>query len=493
MVCVMKRLASIVAILALCLTGTAQVNVQLRGTGENLAGKEVELYCYDDMLTMAERLLDRAEADSTGAFELGCYLTYPRMVFVQVERYSQTFYAEPGRTYEVFLPEFRWEQDEERNVLLDPVALPLQFMNVAPDELNLRILQFDTAVEGYLDRHRVHFDPKFKPGRAWMDSLETTVRSVCGLEGGAPGTDFFGRYAAYTLAEMRFAMRFASRKTMFERYLAGRTVLYHDENYMRLALGLMDGMVSLGTQRLPKWKLTEWVAAANLDTYLDSLGTDPLLQDEQLRELAALVALKESYYDADYDRAGVHRMVEQLAGRTKFADHAELAVRLEQSFRRAEQGEEVTTAFLLPDSAGHSVSLDSLLGKWIYLSFVRVGNPVCQRELQTMAHFRDSVYALGNVEFVSVCCDRDPQKMRDFLQGGRRGHSYHWLWLHFDGDYRLLERFGVTAYPTFHLINPEGKLHYSVTPPPASGIFLHAPWQPAAPPAPRTLPFLYEE
>ena len=488
----MKQLITILILLFYCMLGMAQVNVRLRGTGDNLAGKSVELYCYDDMLTMAERLLDRVEADSVGGFELGCYLTYPRMVFVQVDQYSQTFYAEPGRTYEVYLPRFRWEQDEERNVLLDPVALPLQFLNIGPDELNLRILKFDTAVEGYLDRHRVHFDPKFKPSRQWMDSLETSVRAICGLDSASRPDDFFVRYATFTLAEMRYAMRFASRKALFDRYLNGRTVLYHDENFMHLMLSLMDGMVSMGLPKVPKWKLTEWVAAADLDTYLDSLGTDPLLQDEELREVAALVALKESYYDADYDRTGVRNMVDKLASHTKFAAIAERAVRLEQSFRRAEQGEQVTTSFLLPDSAGRSVSLDSLRGKWIYLSFVRVGDPVCQRELQTMAHFRDTVYSCGNVEFVTVCCDRDPQKMRAFLQGSRRGYEYRWIWLHFDGDYRLLERFGVASYPTFHLINPDGELYYSVTPPPASGLFLHAPWQSAPKVETESLPFIDE-
>lgn len=467
----------------------AQVNVRLRGSGDNLAGKTVELYCYEDMLTLTEHLLDETLADSAGAFSLECYLTYPRLVFVQVENYSQSFYAEPGRTYEVYLPEFRWEQNEERNVYLDPVALPLQFVGLPPDELNLRILHFDNAVDSFLSAERVHFDPKFKPSRVWMDSLERAVSPADNAESG----DYFARYAAFTLAEMRYAMRFASRKSMLKRYIDGQPILYHDEQYMRLLLDLLDGMVSLGTRRLPKWQLTEWVAEGRLDVYLDSLGTDPLLQDEQLRELAALVALKASYYDADYDRAGVRHMVQQLEARSKFADHRALAGRLERSFRRAEQGEEVPH-LTLPDSAGRMVSLDSLAGKWVYLAFVRVGDPASQRELETMAFYRDSIYTkYDNVELVSISCDRDPQKMRSFMQGGRRGKHYDWLWLHFDGDYRLLERYAVVDFPTFVLITPEGTLHYSITPPPASGILMHGPWQEAQKKERLSLPFLEQE
>lgn len=459
--------------LLLAIATSAQVNVQLRGTGENLAGKSVELYCYDDMLTMTEHRLDESTADSNGAFSLECYLTYPRLLFIQIEDYSQSFFAEPGRTYEIFLPYFRWEQDEERNVHFDPIALPLQFIGVPDDDINLQIMRFDAQVDSFLSENRVYFDPKFKPSRRWMDSLE---HKVVHWEFGISNT-FFERYATFSLAEMRYAMRFSSRKNMLERFINGRPVLYHDESYMRLLLSLMDGMVSMGTKKLPKWKLTEWVERRMYDVYIDSLGTDPLLQDEQLRELAALVAMKESYYDADYDRGGVRYMVQQIGSNSKFAEHRTLAQRLEESFHRAEQGE-TAPHFLLPDTNGTLVDLDSLAGKWIYLSFVRVGDPACLRELETMAFYRDSIYSMYNdVEFVSICCDRDPQKMHSFLKSGKRGPRCRWLWLHFDGDYRLLEHYGVVSYPTFLLINPEGRLHYSVTPPPASGILMHGPWE----------------
>ena len=77
-----------------------------------------------------------------------------------------------------------------------------------------------------------------------------------------------------------------------------------------------------------------------------------------------------------------------------------------------------------------------------------------------------------------MCCDREPQKMYHFLKNTKRGQRYNWTWLHFNGNYRLLERYGVVSYPHFILINPEGQLQYTVTPPPASGILLHGPWQP---------------
>ena len=125
------------------------------------------------------------------------------------------------------------------------------------------------------------------------------------------------------------------------------------------------------------------------------------------------------------------------------------------------------------------VSLDNMKGKWVYLAFVRVGDPNCQSEIETMAHFMDSVYAKSkNVEFVTICCDREFQKMYHFLKNSKKGQKYNWTWLHFNGNYKLLEHYQVVSFPYFILINPEGKLQYTVTPSPASGFLLNAPWQP---------------
>ena len=462
----------------------AQTNVEIVAESANAAGRRVELLAYEDMLSCREQVLASCVADSMGRFRLACYLNYPRLVVVQIECYSQSFYVEPGRTYHVWLPEFKWEQDEERNVYLAPVALPLEFIGLPADELNLRIARFEAEVDTFLSVNRVHLDPSFKPQRRWMDSLvaHCTRPEVVGSDFGREGS-FFARYVNYTLASMRYTMGFASRKQMLTTVLP-QPILYHDECYMRAMFNVLDGMVSKGMRKVPKQRLVEWVHGADLLRYLDSLGTEPLLYDEQLRELAAIVALKESFYDPDYDPEGVQRMLQAIASRSKWAEHRYLAERLLTHFTHhisvATSQAPLPTLQppLLPDADRQMVNLNDLAGKWIYLSFVRVGDPASLREIEALAFFKDSVYAHhDDVVFVSVSCDREFQKMYHFLRNNRRGPRYSWTWLHFDGNYRWLEKLGVMgSYPYFILIDPEGRQPYSVTPTPGSGFLLHAPW-----------------
>ena len=485
----MLRLVALAAMLVAEWGVTAQTNVQIVGSSANAAGKTIGLYCYDDMLTRREVLLDNVLIDSAGTFRLGCYVNYPRLVFLQVENYSQSFYIEAGRRYEIYIPEFDWEIDERQNVHLQPVALPVEFIGVARDELNLQISRFDNVVDSFVEANRVWFDKKYKPQKRYFDSLTLHIASrwgeITGTAEEAPSTlgrgwqptSFFGRYAEYSLAQMRLSLNFDSRKRLIARYIDDQPVRYYDEPYMQLFFALYDGAISLGTRRVPQWRLTAWVESGNFERYMDSIGLEPILKNEQVRELAVLEALKESYYDRNYNRSGVRNMVAKLGQQSRFAEHRKLAERLLAVIDQGEKGSEVPV-FSLPDVNRNLVSLDSFKGKWVYLNFVRVGDPNCLKEIETMAHFRDSVYEKNHdVVFVSVSCDREFQKMYHFLKNNRRGPKYNWTWLHFDGNYRLLEHYGVVSYPTFMLINPEGRLHYTVTPPPASGLLIHGPWE----------------
>ena len=448
-------------------------NITIKGRAANADGKEIELYKYSDRLSRAEVLLDHAVIGGTTGFELRMYAKYTTLVFLQVENYSQSFFVEPGRTYEIYIPKFDWSIDEKRNVNLSPEALPVGFENLPKDEVNFKINDFDALVDSFITANRHYFDQKFHPQRRYFDTLCALVEKR--MPDGKNA--FFNRYKKFSLAELKFKLHFDSRKNMFNKYISGQPPLYYDENYMSLFFTLFANSLSGGNRYNNVHRLSRWVNGGNLSTYMDSIGLDPLLRNEQVRELVAIQALNESYYKTKtYKPDKVVAALEELRARSKFPEHRELIKNLLTHYARSSKGGEVAS-FSLPDADRRMVSLDSFKGKWIYLSFVRVGEVHSMREIETLAFFKDSIYARSkNVEFVTICCDREFQKMYHFLRNSKNGARYSWTWLHFNNNFKLLERYGVVSFPTFLLINPDGKLQYSITPSPGSGLLVNPPW-----------------
>ncbi len=468
------KLLPFVLFVLLALVAGAQTNITIQGEVVDGAGKEVYLYHYTDMLTLSEELVAQTTINQNRHFELKAYANYPTLMILQIENYSQSFFVEPGRDYEVYVPRFDWDLNEKKNIFLDPEVLPLEFVNMPKDELNGLISNYEAVVAQYLDDHRIFFDARFRPQKRYFDSLEVEVRQK------APDTrnEFFNRYKRYQLASLKYSLHFDSRKNMVNRYIKNQPILYYDDNYMSFFTTLFANTVSKGTTKIPIWQMASWVNNLRVDVYLDSLGTDTLLRNEQVRELVALQALQESFYQSQYYEPGkVVSMISLIGSKSKFPEHKVLAERIIANLHKLEEGKAVPT-FELPDVDKKMVSLESLKGKWVYMAFVHVGDPNCISELETMAHFKDSIYGKNkNVEFVTICCDREFQKMYHFLKNSKRGSKYNWTWLHFNGNYRLLEHYQVVSYPHFILINPEGQLQYAITPQPASGFLMHGPWQ----------------
>lgn len=494
----MRRLFFTLFLLASTIAMAQQRNVYINGSTENASGKMVWLYKYSDQISQQILTIDSALIDSVGHFALSAYVNYPTLIVVEIERYSQSFVVEAGQTYNVHIPTFNWNLDEDRNIYLDPIALPMEFKGISPTNINIEIGRFESLVDSFITANRVHFDFIFRPRKVYFDTLKALVRQArIGLpiesaDSVGTGVDldalrsynyesavFMEKYVACRLAEIAFQFGFESRKSVFNRMIKDQPIRYHDDAYMSLFTTLFGNTISKGTRHNSLHQMSEWMQRGDLFNMIDALGKDPLLRNEQIRELATLLALKEAYYDSrNYAQIDVIRMIEKLQKQSKFPEHITLSQQLIASFKNKEQQANRKLPSL-PNVDKEIVDLSALEGKWLYIAFVRTNDPNCVGELATMAHFKDSVYArCGNVEFVTIDCDHEFQTMFHFLRNSRHGNRYNWTWLHFDGNYRMLEDFQVVSYPWFVLIDPEGKQYYDITPAPSSGLLIKGPWEP---------------
>lgn len=466
-----KMIVLLATILMGCIYGVVAQNVSIKGKSINAKDKVVEVYKEADKFSKKEQLLDDYAIGDNQTFELEFTVKYPTLVYVQIDNYSQSFYVEPGKDYEVVIHKFDWNIDEVMNVYQNPVALPLEFVGLDDDDLNFQISAFDSVESEMILKYRMFLDFRFKKDAKRIDTMMTALQSVWSDS----DNEYFQSYKRHKIAELNYLFRLVSPRKIAEEYFKGQPIMYDDEGYASLFNTFFADYLSKGTKQLPVETLSRWVDEADLFKYLDSIGVDPVLQHEQLRELVALKALQESYYNENYNSKMVIEMIERFANESKFAIHRDIALNILNSFEEVARKMEMPR-YELPNVDKELLAIDDMKGKWLYVGFIRVNDPNSLCEIETLAHFRDSIYQLGEMEFVTISCDREFQKLYHFIKNSKKGERYNWTWLHFDGNFKMLDAFEVRSYPHFILINPEGMVESYSAPKPGDGFFVNSKW-----------------
>jgi len=119
--------------------------------------------------------------------------------------------------------------------------------------------------------------------------------------------------------------------------------------------------------------------------------------------------------------------------------------------------------FELLDVGGNAKSLKSFAGKPVYLGFFSVNNYGCIQDLYLINHL---VKKYGDkVHFVSICADNE-HDVKTFI----KTEKFNWTFLLYNNKSDMLKEYDVRIFPTYYLIDENGKLIKSPAPSPSENI-----------------------
>jgi len=108
-------------------------------------------------------------------------------------------------------------------------------------------------------------------------------------------------------------------------------------------------------------------------------------------------------------------------------------------------------------STGGSVSLSSLRGKVVFLEFMEPWCPHCQSMVPTLEQLHRNC---GNVTFISVSGPWNGANQND-VASFERQYGSSWAYL-YDSSGSIMNMYGVSATPTFFIINRNGSIAASL-------------------------------
>ena len=413
-------------------------------TGKVNGGKglTVRLMTYSDHISYLRHTLAYCVVDEMDSFRLTADLTETIYGWLDIEFNQGDIYLQPGQRYEVHIT---YDPRALSSSYYDRPSLSISFIKDDPDRLNLFLRDFNGIYNDFLLNYASGRNNQTNANafQAFKTAIDLRFKN-------APNS-YFKSYVSYKTAAMEMFLRLKSRDKIGLEYLAGEPLLLNNIEYMEFFQLYFEKYFLTGNNYFNYNKTYDLInGKASLDSILDSLKIDPVLQGEEIRELLLLSGLKELYGIAGFDRPRILGLVDELARAGSSTGIMEIAGNLLIRFNRLKPGTPAPD-FTLPAPGQKKVfNLSDFKGSFVYLAFFDSRNPASQAEMGLVSEWHEEV--ADKVRFVAISVDRDPA----VISGNPNISPEVWTILHYNGNLELLESYDALAVPYFILIDGQG-------------------------------------
>jgi thiol-disulfide isomerase/thioredoxin len=447
-------------ILGLLISATFSISfsrdVIIRGNAPSYAGCEIVFNRYTDWITKGEEEIGRCLVDTNGYFIVTLDLEQITFMFSHLGIYKAFLYAEPGKSYEIILPE-RADKDpeDELNPYFIESRIQLGTADVSDDDINFMIRMFNDAYNPYYNKHIIDFinNDDFSELNADIERLE---KPFAGSRNG-----FFNRYREYRYGLLRHLAYQQKSRSISEEYFRKKPVLFNNPAYMELFSQVYDkyfvffGMTDKGSRIYDDINTLK-----SYDDLRKTLLKDNVFYNDTIVDLVILLNIYNEFYSDNFSRNGLLAVLDTLISRTSVDQNRQIGETVKSKITRLLSGY-YPPSFELYDADSNIVSLDDFRGKYVYLNFCTSLSYTCLGEFELLKGLYERYKE--KLEIVTI----DVEEHRAAFTNFQKNKNWEWKFLYYSNQPQILKSYDIRAYPTYFLIGPDGKLIYSPSPSPA--------------------------
>ncbi|MGP8214151.1 MAG: TlpA family protein disulfide reductase [Bacteroidia bacterium] len=431
--------------------------VVIEGHANTYKGKTIAAYTYRDLITYMPLMVASDKVNDSGYFKITLpNITVSQYIYLNIENFDASIYISPGDSYHVIFPPPD-STHYQNPFVTHPVDLV--FLNCKADNINSMVIDFNEQWDLFWRKYYTYFVRK--EATAVLDSFRITMQQrYVDVK-----NDYFRGYLNYTIAEIEINI-LVGQKTLANRYLKNKPVLYHNYEYMKFFNDYFkDYLGQFAVERVNEGDdVNKFIKANDYPNLMEVLKINPLLRsNDSLCELVLLKGLYELYYSGDYNKDNIRTILHNMSLLTKIDEDKVIAQDMLSSFSDIESGNPAPE-FTLKDSQGELTSMIDFRGKYLYLCFFKSTVSECMSELDVMSALRRQYGK--KINFVCISEDENYTDLQHFLDQNK---IYNWQFL-FDDGHKVLKQYDVKVMPEFFLVNPKGKFVKSPADPPSHGI-----------------------
>jgi len=435
--------------------------VIVHGSAREYAGKEIVLYGISDRITNTELELCRSIVAPDGTFSESFALTETKAVLIHLGIYKIGFYAEPGGNYDIGLPPVQEKTEADYlNPFFKETEVHAFIRDTKHDDLNMLIRMFDDSYGPYYEKFAQNIKSKENPAL-----LDSTIINLM-----KPFTEvrneYFLQYTRYRLGMLRhMAYQFKS-KAMSDQYFTNQPILNQNPAYMDL-FNLVYDKFFMYLIRTPEGKSIDSSINVyrSLNKLKKSIEQNKTIKNDSLIELVILKNLFDEFYSNRFSRTAILNIIDTIIGKGKIEENRIIAQNIRLNITRLLPGY-VPPQFPLLNSDSVTVNLSDLKGKYTYLCFCSCFSYSCLKEFDMLQRMyaKHSKY----LQIVLISVDPSLSELKRFVTKT----DYKWIFLNYGKHPEILKAYDIRGYPTYFLIDKEGKLLLSPAPSPFENIEL---------------------
>lgn len=428
----------------------------LYGKHSDYKNQVIKLFGYKDYITQTEELLSADTANARGQFDIAVDLYKTRLVFVELGIYRGVLYIEPGKKYEVVLPEFKpLTKAEQLNPYFKPVEVYLGVKNSSPNDLNLRIAEFNDVYNSFLNDN--YYQIFKSPDKAKIDTAITTIEHIFDTIPNA----YFYNYRKYKYAWLKYVSYLRETRYIAREYFHKQPILYQNIAYMDLFNQVFADYLSYYMDTKEGERLFSDVVYAKSPTLIkETFANNLVLINDTLQQFVLLKGLHDAFYGKDFPLKSLLITLDSVYISTQVPEHAHIAQNIRKKTLKTRKGYPAP-GFELETANGSMATKKDYASHFVYLSFVSVESFACQQDFELLKKLKEA--HPNDFKIVSISIDDDFQQAIDYF----KEHGYTWDLLSYKSQPSIIQDYNVRAYPTYFLINKKGNFSMSPAPSPA--------------------------
>lgn len=435
-------------------TGLSQSS-RITGSVPEYAGTKLSFLTFADQITYAEKELCSCQVNENGDFSCLLNVTETTYVFLHLGIYEAFIFVEPGKNYQIFLPEKQEKtMADQLNPYFEPIQYHLGIENSSENELNYQLAFFDEIYSKMFES--TSYAIYSKNSNLDVNAEIARVDSIF--------SDFDNKYfkdfKKYKYASYRHLANNAKSKSISNTYYLNNQILYSNPAYMGLFNQVYKEYFQYFGRTESGKKIYSDIGKYKSITLLkETLGQDSILANDTLKELVILKCLHDEFYNDLLSRSAMLTVIDSLALQTKIDEHKQIAANIRDKVSKLMVGY-APPDFQLYDKDSNLVTLDSFKGEYIYLSFCTTVSYACIKEFEMLRNLYEN--HKDHFEIVIICLDETLAQMKQFVE--RKGYPY--TFLHYGNQSEVFKEYDIRAFPTYYFIDKEGKLVLSPAPSP---------------------------